>query len=521
MHDPDTRQSLTGNYVNTLSYHSVTTRQTREHCTRVCLGESPGYQCFDLCYSFKALVGIEYRSVQRLHEAAWNYRNNRAKVFGTGPDVRMSYKKALRNLIVFMFGHYIDAFECHGARKGHRAILSLECLTVADELGRFHHWYKRVDLRKPGVMKTWWKELPHEPQDNCHSSYNSALATIGSPKQPSYRHPKLLGRYFDHVYHQSRHIGQLTWKKWDNLTDYSKAVYNQELGELLSHLQGSGELNHSTRFDPGPTSLLNPEIILPEEEFQAAHQNKEWVSELWACGGEVPSEYHHDRLVARLDWNGNPAELERNEDAIDKKDHEAMYPKADDDYLDDMSDLEESDSVNTLVYDRLGATPASTTIGTDIEVAGDMLNLNMGPPELSAPQEANDSVDSDDDNPLVDMFKVPTEVLAPQDPLPAKPWLDPWALMAEAKFKSDRRTLPPPPGLSRLVDDPDSRNVVLRAIQTPKVTDTPVEVANPQNRDLLYLDWDANRYKALQVMQERCRRESHSSSVGSRSISGK
>ena len=61
---------------------------------------------------------------------AWNYQNNRAKVFGMGLDVRMSYERALRNLIMFMFGYYIDAFECHGARKGHWAILALKCFMV-------------------------------------------------------------------------------------------------------------------------------------------------------------------------------------------------------------------------------------------------------------------------------------------------------------------------------------------------------------------------------------------------------
>ena len=60
--------------------------------------------------------------------------------------------------------------------------------------------------------------------------------------------------------------------------------------------------------------------------------------------------------------------------------------------------------------------------------------------------------------------------------------------MAEAKFKSSQRTLPPPPGLRRQIDDPDVWNVVLQAIQTPKVTDNTVEVANPWNRDPLYLD---------------------------------
>ena len=37
----------------------------------------------------------------------------------------------------------------------------------------------------------------------------------------------------------------------------------------------------------------------------------------------------------------------------------------------------------------------------------------------------------------------------------------------------------------------------------PTVTDTQVEVANPRNTDPLDLDRDANRDKALQVMQER------------------
>ena len=79
--------------------------------------------------------------------------------------------------------------------------------------------------------------------------------------------------------------------------------------------------------------------------------------------------------------------------------------------------------------------------------------------------------------------------------------------MAEAKLKSGWQTLPLPPSLRRHIDDPDSdtRNVVLRALQMPTVTDTQVEVANPWNTDPLDLDQDANRDKALQAMQERCR----------------
>ena len=330
------------------------------------------------------------------------------------------------------------------------------------------------------------------------------------------------------MYYQSQHIGQLTRKKREDSTDYNKSVYNRELNELLSYLHGSQDLNYPTQPwpHPGPSSLLNLEIVQPEEEFRAAHENtEEWTMESWMCGGEVPSEYKHDRLKARLDWCGDLGELDIKQDKIDKIDHEAMYSDAEDDPLGDPSDLEESDSVNTSVYDWLEAMPASTAISTDTEAAGDMLNLTMGQPELLVPQDTHESADDSDqdDNPLEDMFQVPTEAPVFWVPLPAKPRLDTRALMAEAKLKSGWRTLPLPPSLRRHIDNPDSntRNVVLQALQTPTVTDTQVEVANPRNTNPLDLDWDVNRDKALQVMQERCRRESHSSSVGSCSSSRK
>ena len=194
------------------------------------------------------------------------------------------------------------------------------------------------------------------------------------------------------------------------------------------------------------------------------------------CGGEVPSEYEHDRLKAWLDWCGDPGELDMKQDKIDKLDHEAMYSNAEDDLSGGLPDLEETDSVNTSVYDRLEATPASTAISTDTEAAGDLLNLTIGQLELLVPQESHGPTDDsdEDDNPLEDMFQVPAETSVFWVPLPAKPQLDPRALMAEAKLKSGRRTLPPPLGVKRHIDDPDSdtQNVVLQALKTPMVTNT-------------------------------------------------
>ena len=182
-------------------------------------------------------------------------------------------------------------------------------------------------------------------------------------KLPSFGHPKLLGRYFDHVYHQSWNIGHLTRKVWDKSTGYNEAVYNQELSEVISHIWGIGELDHSPWHKPVPTSLLNPEIILPEPTFKAAFGHKEgWMDESWMCSGEIPGLYVHDDLEAWLDWNGKDKELQRPKDNIDKIDHKAMYLE---DYPDDMPDLKNAEDLSSLVYNRSAATPASTTVSTD------------------------------------------------------------------------------------------------------------------------------------------------------------
>ena len=134
-HALDAHQNLTSNYNFNYLCYPIIVRQNWENGAPFCLGENPDFKPFGLCYSFKALVRVEYGGFASLHEAAFNYRNNQVTAFNHSEDARMSYEKGLWNLVVFLFTHYIEAFECYGARQGHRAILVLECLMVADKLG--------------------------------------------------------------------------------------------------------------------------------------------------------------------------------------------------------------------------------------------------------------------------------------------------------------------------------------------------------------------------------------------------
>ena len=521
-HAPDAHWNLTDNY-DFNCFHPISLRHNWENGAPFCLGENPDYKCFDLCYSFKALVCLEYGGFGQLHEAAWNYRNNRVAAFAHSEDACMLYEKALWNLVVFLFAHYIKAFECHGAQQGHWAILALECLTMVDELGRYHRWYKRADLWKPGIEKTCWKDLPSAPQEDHRSSYASGLAALGSPKQPSYGHPQILGQYFDHVYHQSWNVGQVTRKSRDKATDYNETVYTQEVGEILSYLSGFEDLSCTPRHKRNPTSLLNPEIILPEAEFQSFQgENTGWLDDKSWAEGEQVKPYEYNRLQTRVDWVGDLEELVRTNDEVDQKDHEAMYLE---DYPDSMPDLEDTSSTGAPVQDHPGATPANTTISTDTEAVGNMLNLSMGTSDAleshwqDEPDASCSDVAPSDDEQFQDMFKVPDSVPECRDQAPAMPpRLDFWALMAEVQFKSGRRTSPPPPELRAcLKDDKDTRNVIVKSLQKKKVADIPV--ANPWNTDPLDLLWDANRDTVLEHMKERHRKESRSSSTASRSSS--
>ena len=114
------------------------------------------------------------------------------------------------------------------------------------------------------------------------------------------------------------------------------------------------------------------------------------------------------------------------------------------------------------------------------------------PHQQDEPDTSHSRAALSDDEQFNDMFKVPPKVPEHQDQVPVmQPGLDFRALMAEAQFKSGWRLLPPPPELRvHRKDDKDMRNMEVQA-KTAKREE--VLVSNPQNRDPLDLDWDANQ----------------------------
>ena len=175
----------------------------------------------------------EYGGRDHLDFAARNYVENvRSEETRIG---LITYERALHNLVVSMYGHYVDLFRCHSCTAGHRIVLAYNCLQVAAKLGHYHRAVRRL---QPGEEMPDWIPTPEIPSGDIRLNYVDAFTLLGDPMHPAYGHPKaLMAQAYDHVYSEGREIGNLPLRG-KKTVDQSAVVY---LG----------------RIRPDPTPVLN------------------------------------------------------------------------------------------------------------------------------------------------------------------------------------------------------------------------------------------------------------------------
>ena len=145
-----------GAIVNIISYWPASQR-TRWYDARICLGETQTNTLnhFDLCYSFKMLCQAEYGGTHQLHIAAKNYARNYTYTAGIHQNRQITYERALRNLTVLMFSHFVHQLENSGSLEGHRTLIVHECLQVAPlSAGRIVGNAGSISRRSPVRMPT-------------------------------------------------------------------------------------------------------------------------------------------------------------------------------------------------------------------------------------------------------------------------------------------------------------------------------------------------------------------------------
>ena len=214
------------------------------------------------------LCRAEYGETRQLHLAAKNYMCNYTLSAGLYQNRRIPYERALRNLTVLMFSHYMHQLESCGSLKGHRTLMVHECLQVAAALGRYHQWQCRVSHQEKSENADWNK-VPAVAKDDFRHKYSPALMLLGSAQNPAFAHPKLLRCCYDNVYHNGQFIGDLPARGKPPTEDQSKKIYTQEYQEVVARIENILDLTEeSPSYSIVPTSLVNPDIVLSHRLFQ-------------------------------------------------------------------------------------------------------------------------------------------------------------------------------------------------------------------------------------------------------------
>ena len=410
-HNTLTREGIT----SVISYWPMSQR-TCWYDAHICLGESltETYKRFDLCYSFKILCWAKYSGTWQLHLVTKNYVRNYTA--GQPQNRRITYERALWNLTVLMFSHYINHIENTRSLEGHWTLMAHECLKVAATLDHFHHWQRWVepeDRDKPD-----WMKVPTVSAGDFRYKYSPALDLLGNVQHLNYAHLKLLGRCYENVYHQGRLTGDLPARGKLPMKEQTQKIYNQEYEEVVAWIENTLNLtDESPTYPLVPTSLHNPEIVLPLRLFREQHG----LPELPPSHMPEPREYELDGAWGLIDLSWSQQAPEVQPDDIDRDPRYSQYPYQEaDKYKEDEEDMEVDERAPgkaggarmaaptstwhsychpeaTYSYPRQDQTPGSPhSIHTDTDMAMEMGGLGMSSgrtethrvmPRMEAPPE--------------------------------------------------------------------------------------------------------------------------------------
>ena len=204
-----------------------------------------------------------------------------------------------------------------------------------------------------------WNKIPTVAKGDFQLKYCSALTLLGNAQNPAYAHPKLLGRCYDNVYYNGWLIGNLLAREKPPTEEQSKKVYTQEYQEVVARIENSLDLTEeSPSYSVAPTSLVNPDIVLPHNLFQECRG----LPEIPTGRNPEPREYEMDgaRGLIDLDWSQRMPIFHL--DDIDRDPRFTQYPFQEGDDLDD-DDKEEMEVEGQLsggAGDTSMAPPTST-----------------------------------------------------------------------------------------------------------------------------------------------------------------
>ena len=258
-----------------------------------CLGKTRHYfkRC-DLFHSFHAVVEVQFGGLVRLDRAANNYKENLNSLY-RHPDLTLTIDKALHNIIVSAYSHYIDSWPMNGAWVGHRAILMRSMLQFAMHYGRYRRCQRhlckdrrRKDLPSSVPMPSMdIAALLDDEEENLrlrqiNATHVSIMDLLGDPGNPLYAEPHSMAEHYDAMLVGARALGDLPERTRCRDSSATARVHKDEAQQVCQKILRCLDMRClDMRVMDGdlivPTCLRTPTLILPARCFVQLYYDPE------------------------------------------------------------------------------------------------------------------------------------------------------------------------------------------------------------------------------------------------------
>ena len=245
-----------------------------------CLGETHHYfkQC-DLFHSFHAVVEVQFGGLAWLDRAANNYKDNLNSLY-RHPDLTLTIDKALRNIIVSAYLHYIDSWPMNGACVGHHAILMRSMLQFAMHYGQYRRrqQYLAKDCKRKGLPSS----APMPPMDlaalldkeeenlklwQINVTHASIMDLLGDPGNPLYAEPHSMAEHYNAMLVGARALGDLPERTHCRDSGAMARVHEDEAQQVCQKILRCLDMRVMDGDLVVPTCLRTPTLILLAGRF--------------------------------------------------------------------------------------------------------------------------------------------------------------------------------------------------------------------------------------------------------------
>ena len=188
-----------------------------------------------------------------------NYKDN-LNLLNRHPDLTLTLDKALCNVIVSAYAHYIDSWPMNRACMGHCAILITQCRRKGIPPSTL---MPAIDLA--ALLDDEEENLKPEQMNVMHASI---MDLLGDPSNPLYAKPHSMAEHFDAMLAGTRAIGELPSRMRCRDGDVTACVYEDETRQVCQKILRCLDMRVMDGDLVVPTCLWMPTLILPHRTLR-------------------------------------------------------------------------------------------------------------------------------------------------------------------------------------------------------------------------------------------------------------